>query len=744
MRRLRHCVGLRGLIFVGFVFGWLGTAVARPLPGGGPEATDCHAEFASTILRLNYPPFDPADPQPGEEVRCFDGDAGCDLDGEVNGTCVFEADVCLRNDDPDLAACTPEDIASVEVSAEGADAGALATALAALVPAQTAVCTEGQTLAVAAGATAAAGAPAVATATLHVRATTAGEVVDDDELRLGCVAHGWPTHGYNWANHRSTPLESAVGAANAPALAEKWRFAIDEEFPGTGGSVTSTPAVGNGMVYVTSWSGSLYALDAATGRLVWTYDSDAAFLGLEGSPTLTADGRVLIAADRVVVCLSAFDGSTLWETTVSESETSEMWGSATVANGRVFVGIASAADSPCAEDGQLAALDLDTGELLWRYLTTPTRVCRTDTSTACTTSEDCPQGGECVTGRGAGITAAPSVSRDGTVVYANTVGCYTFPSIGDSDSIFAFDAASGELRWKRRVQPPEQFGTCSNDRSTECGSDSFCSDGGVCQTKRFYHDFGFLNGPLVVEVDGRELIASGSKDGTLYALDAQSGEIVWTNEVLDTPVTPGFAGWGLFNGAVGYAEGRFFAALHNVISPHGDFDRLQAFDAADGATVWSDPFHLSWGDMAIANGVLYVGDCGSNTTCNSSFSCEGIDCPVGYYYLYDTNLGRHIRTIELPAPVAGGAAIVDGTVYVPYGLFTAPGGVVAFAVGCPGDCNFDGAVSVSELVTGSRIALEVDELRRCGSFDRNGDGVAVSELVLGVRAALEGCASLGF
>jgi polyvinyl alcohol dehydrogenase (cytochrome) len=677
-------------------------------------------------------------------VRCFDGDAGCDLDGEVNGTCLFEVDVCLRNDDPELAACAPADVVAVAVSAEGADASGLQAALEALVPATANACTQGQTLALAAGASTGVGTAAVAMATLRVRATTSGEVVDDDELRLGCVAHGWPTHGYNWANHRSTPIESAVDAGNAGALAEKWRFAIDEQFPGVSGSVTSTPAVGNGFVYVTSWSGSLYALDAATGRLVWSYDSDAAFLGLEGSPTLTADGRVLLTVDRTVVCLSAFDGSTFWETTVSELQTSEMWGAATVANGRVFVGVASAADSPCAEDGQLAALDLDSGEVLWRYLTTPAMVCRTDTSVVCESSADCPQGGECLIARGAGITAAPAVNRDGSVVYANTVGCYTFPSLGDSDSILAFDAASGDPLWKRRVQPPEQFGTCSNDRTIECGSDSFCSDGGVCETKRFYHDFGFLNGPLVVDVEGRELVASGSKDGTLYALDAANGEIVWSNEIVDTPVTPGFAGWGLFNGAVGYAEGRFYAALHNVISPHGDIDRLQAFAVDDGQAVWSEPFPLSWGDMTVANGVLYVGDCGSNTVCNAAFSCEGIDCPIGYYYVYDARRGRHIKTIEMPAPVAGGAAIVDGTVYVPYGLFSAQGGVIAFSVGCPGDCNFDGSVSVAELVTGSLVALEIDAPSRCGSFDRNGDGVAVAELVLGVRAALEGCASLGF
>ena len=50
------------------------------IPGGSNPALDCQAEFTAQGLRLNYPPFDPAHPKPGKEARCFDGDAGCDLD----------------------------------------------------------------------------------------------------------------------------------------------------------------------------------------------------------------------------------------------------------------------------------------------------------------------------------------------------------------------------------------------------------------------------------------------------------------------------------------------------------------------------------------------------------------------------------------------------------------------------------------------------------------------------------------
>jgi hypothetical protein len=61
-------------------------------------------------------------------------------------------------------------------------------------------------------------------------------------------------------------------------------------------------------------------------------------------------------------------------------------------------------------------------------------------------------------------------------------------------------------------------------------------------------------------------------------------------------------------------------------------------------------------------------------------------------------------------------------------------------VACPGDCNFDGAVAVNELITSINISLG-SSLALCVVSDPSGDGdVTVSELVQGIRGALEGCA----
>jgi hypothetical protein len=61
---------------------------------------------------------------------------------------------------------------------------------------------------------------------------------------------------------------------------------------------------------------------------------------------------------------------------------------------------------------------------------------------------------------------------------------------------------------------------------------------------------------------------------------------------------------------------------------------------------------------------------------------------------------------------------------------------------CPGDCNSDGSVSVSELITGVNIALELRSVDACAAVDFDANGVvSVAELIRAVNSALEGCPS---
>jgi len=490
----------------------------------------------------------------------------------------------------------------------------------------------------------------------------------------------------------AAPAWAAITAADAGRLGVRWELV-------TSSPVTGAPVVDGDTLYATAWNGMLYAREVATGAEKWTAPLNAGILF--GGPMVTGDMVCAGGANAVVVCLNKTTGAEVWRRSVKLPDFSDaIWTPPAESSGRLFVSVASLSDLPCTR-GRLVALDVATGNPLWVHQTIPDKICSTDTGIACMDSSECPEGGSCDVALGGGVTATVTVDPTGSFVYMNTVGCYTHPSVGDSDTVFKLDAATGATIWKNRVTPPEQFGSCANDTSKECSTDTHCTAagvGGACtKPKGFYHDFGFLNGPLRIDVaDGagtRTLIVSGSKDGTLYAFDEATGAIAWTNEVQPVPVSPGFAGYGLFNGRINHADGRIYAALNAVIparvcagnhvmgctsdgacGPAGPClpapEHLQAFDASTGATIWTHEIGRSWSSVGVADGIVYAGTNEQNDDSSSQF------------FAVDAATGTRLGTYPVPSSAIGRPLVAGDTVFVPYGTLSnfGVGGVRALAL----------------------------------------------------------------
>ena len=490
-----------------------------------------------------------------------------------------------------------------------------------------------------------------------------------------------------------TPALADINSGNVDQLKTKWEFVA--------GQVTGAPVLANGMLYVNSRDGSQYALDPDDGSVIWEYDTGlpAALPGLIGTPMITPSGDVCMGDGFArAYCIDGGTGTPIWGPKVLGVPLRDaVWSATAEANGRLMVSIASLSDQPCT-NGRLIALDLADGTDLWTLETTPAAICTTDTATECATNADCPGAGECVEGIGGGVTATVSFDSLGMSTYMNSVGCFTFPSIGDSDTIFKIDSATGAVVWKNRVDAPEQFGFCADDPSEDCGMDSQCTTGTCTVPKSFYHDFGFLNGPTPIEVpDGmgtKTILVSGSKNGTLYALNETDGTIAWTHAVQPTPITPGFAGFGLFNAPLAIDSGMIVASLYQMIPERvcdldnsigcvddGDCpggiclaapEHLMAFDAVDGSVMWTSEIGPSWSGPSIANGVIYVGTEETEMGSNESF-----------LYAHDQATGQRLATYSLPNTTSSRALIDGDSLYVGHGVFTSPGGVVALELRCP-------------------------------------------------------------
>jgi hypothetical protein len=87
-------------------------AFAVLVPGGGKPEADCFVE-----LDLNG--LTGTEVANGKKVTCMDGDP-CDADHECNGSCTFDAAVCVNQTDPALSTCTPPAaLSSFSVNAMG-------------------------------------------------------------------------------------------------------------------------------------------------------------------------------------------------------------------------------------------------------------------------------------------------------------------------------------------------------------------------------------------------------------------------------------------------------------------------------------------------------------------------------------------------------------------------------------------------------------------------------------------------
>ncbi|MET0339659.1 MAG: PQQ-binding-like beta-propeller repeat protein [Polyangiales bacterium] len=448
-------------------------------------------------------------------------------------------------------------------------------------------------------------------------------------------------------------------------LTQAWAFAAPA-------SVSSTPLAHEGTVYVTAWNGYVYALDQRTGAKKWeldTQEDQAVPQAVHGGVIAAPDGGLLLGDGNAMVWKLDASGNVLWKSDQQETGADHVWSNLTVSEGLVFVPIASHSDVPCTK-GRTVALDLATGKQVWaRYNVPKAGVCRTDTAVACSRDTECPGGGKCEDALGGAVTAGITLDPDGKSIYVNTVGCYTFPQVGDTDAMMKLDAQTGRTVWVRRFSSDEQFGYCAKS-GTDCRGPADCAaEAGACVPKANYHDFGFINAPLLVDAkDGqggtRRLLVSGDKSAGVVAVHADTGEIAWVNQVLPKPTTPGFAGYGLFNGKLAHEDGRFFGALYETIpNPNPALDHLMAFSEVDGKVVWSDDIGKSWSSLTAHAGVVYAG---------TQVALE--------FYAYNAKTGARLGTYPLPSLSAGSYGVADGTLFVGYGVGSPLGGVRAYTI----------------------------------------------------------------
>src|SRR3982751_5156433 len=82
----------------------------------------------------------------------------------------------------------------------------------------------------------------------------------------------WPVYGGTTDNSRYSTLDQ-ISPANVKQLQVAWTYETHDEFPGS--EMQSNPIIVDGVLYATTPKLRVIALDAATGKELWTFDPNA-------------------------------------------------------------------------------------------------------------------------------------------------------------------------------------------------------------------------------------------------------------------------------------------------------------------------------------------------------------------------------------------------------------------------------------------------------------------------------------
>jgi outer membrane protein assembly factor BamB len=213
--------------------------------------------------------------------------------------------------------------------------------------------------------------------------------------RLAAVVtdQDWPAYLFSAHHPSATTGPATITLGNAGSLKAVWKF---QEQPPTGtgqpqGGFSASPTVADGMVFIGSQTGDLYALQESTGQVVWKHTLDYEQVGnngncknvrgIVGTATVAADPQtgnptVYVPGARYLYALDAATGAQDWKSLVGPSGSASVVGayfnyaSPAVRNGLIYEGVSSSCDEPFVRGG-IQAFSQQTGSLQHTFWTVP-------------------------------------------------------------------------------------------------------------------------------------------------------------------------------------------------------------------------------------------------------------------------------------------------------------------------------------------------------------------------------------
>ncbi len=210
-------------------------------------------------------------------------------------------------------------------------------------------------------------------ASANSAASGAAAGVDSHSIEANsATTRDWPTYGLDYSETRFSRL-TQINANTVKDLGLVWSYDLQSSR-----GVESTPLVVDGVMYVTAPWSVVHAIDAITGRHLWTFDPKVPRTGgwraccdVVNRGVALYRGKVYVGTlDGRLVAINAADGKQVWERddVADHSFNYSITGAPRVYNGQVIIGVAG---GEYGVRGYVTAYDAETGKRNWRWFTVP-------------------------------------------------------------------------------------------------------------------------------------------------------------------------------------------------------------------------------------------------------------------------------------------------------------------------------------------------------------------------------------
>ena len=359
----------------------------------------------------------------------------------------------------------------------------------------------------------------------HIKAVTSA--VDGAAIKTNtATSKDWPTVGLDYAETRFSKLNQ-INADNVNRLGLVWSYNLESVR-----GVEATPLVVDGIMYESaSWS-VVHAIDARTGKRIWTYDPGVKReIGYRGCCDVVNrgvalyKGKVYVGAyDGRLVAIDAVTGKRVWEkdTIIDHSHSYTITGAPRVVKGKVLIGNGGA---EYGARGYITAYDAETGEQAWRWFVVPGDPSKPfeDESMAAAAKTWDPAGKWWINGGGGTPWDTITYDPDLNLIYIGTGNGAPWnrnlrsPAGGDNlylASLVALNADTGKYVWHYQETPGDNWDYTSTQ-------------------------------PMIladINIDGtpRKVILHAPKNGFFFVIDRTNGKFISAKNFVDVNWATGY------------------------------------------------------------------------------------------------------------------------------------------------------------------------------------------------------------